>query len=171
MFFGDADIPVPTTIVGAFIAISISLVGLVAWILRHLFQTTIPDINKTGEAKHAAVLEEVKAGRVAHEATIARLCDTFQRESEGRRKECEQEVALINASIAGLTTAVREGNERIVASVNQHTTEQVAVYRHDIYDKINEAVMGRELALATKKTTAARLQEEGRRQEAESRTA
>lgn len=128
MLFGVESTATPTTIIGAFIAVSMSLVALVGWIMRHVFMTTIPSI-----------VEDSKQAREAAKAA-----------SDAERKLCAEQFNLINTSLVGLTTAMASNGSNIVNAVTEHTTKAMADYRHDIYDKINEAVLTREVHLARK---------------------
>src|SRR5437667_5765789 len=139
----QAEMATPTTIVGAFIFVALCLVGLVGWILKHLFLTTIPGLIQTAETKHQALVEEVKAQRESHETIIGQLCKTFEVTNAAERKMCADETALLNTSMASLTGAIREREEQIVARVNEHTTDSAGKYRHDIYDQIHAAIMRR----------------------------
>lgn len=147
----------PTTIIGAFIFISVTLVALIGWLMRHLFLTTIPGqqaaftaalttVTESNEKKHAAVIGEQKAQRESHEKTLEGLMLTFRQEAAAERKQCGEQFAALQASIVGLVAAQGEERKAVIASVNEHTTAQAAVYRHDLLDRMNEAVMGRELA-------------------------
>lgn len=122
------DAATPTTIVGAFIGIALSLAALLGWIMRHVFVTTIPSIIASSEAKHAALLSEQKAQRESHERSMGAM----------------------NTAMVGLTAALGEEREAIVNAVNAHTTEQATRYRHDMIDALNKAVLGKELYLAQK---------------------
>lgn len=129
------DVPqLPTTLLGTFIFVVVVLVGLVGWIMRHVFLTTIP-------AMQAAAKES----------------------QEQERKLCTEQFGLLGAHVTALTAAVATGDKEVIASINAHTTEQCTKYRHDVYDKIHEAVLGRDLYLATKKSKEA--QERGREAE------
>jgi hypothetical protein len=153
------EVATPTTIVGAFIAVTMLLAGLLVWMLRYVFMTTIPAIMATAELKHAAILAEQKenrecyeaeqkAARECFEATINRVCEKFGAEGAAERKLCADQFASQNAALVALTAVLHEEREVMVATINAHTTEQATAYRHDLYDKLNQAVLGKELYLA-----------------------
>lgn len=171
------DAATPTTIVGAFIFVALSLVALVGWLLRNVFITTIPSLLLTNSetvkqitgthettvktmtdaatSKHMALLVEQKSQRESHEKNLVDLCKVFREESAAERQQCAQQFAAVNASLISLVAAQGEERTAIVAAVNEHTTNQAAQYRHDLYDRLNEAVLGKELA-AAKRAEAAR---------------
>ena len=140
----------PTTIIGAFIFVCLSLVGLMGWLLRHLFVTTIPAIVADQKEQREAHEADQKAQRETSEASLTEVCEAFKQESQAERKLCAEQFTLVNASLAALTAVINQDRSAIVAQINQHTTEAMAQYRHDLYDKMNEIALGKEIAALQK---------------------
>lgn len=138
----------PTTIIGAFITVSLSLVGLLVWVLRHVFLTTIPSIVGEQKAQRESNDANQAAQRVSNEKNLAIVIEAFKAEGAAERKQCADQSASTNSAILALAVDAREGRETALATVREHVTKEAAAYRHDLYDKLNEAVMGRELYLA-----------------------
>jgi hypothetical protein len=134
-----ADAATPTTIVGAFIFVCLALVALLGWVLKHLFATTIPGI-----------MAEQKEQRECNEKNLTTIISAYQSETKAERDLCAEQFTLVRAGLATLTTACGQHNEIMARTINEHTTEQMAAYRHEMYDKINQAVLGKELYLAQK---------------------
>ncbi len=152
----QAPLPVPdgvapTTIIGAFIFVTLSLMSVLVWVIRHVFVTTIPSVIATGEAKHNLVVTEQRAQRECYERNLDAMCKTFAAEGAAERKQCADQFMSMTATLVGLTAALAEERQAIVAAVKQHVTEQAMAYRHELYDKLNTAVLGRDLALAEKR--------------------
>jgi hypothetical protein len=151
----------PNTIVGAFIAVALALSALVGWVVRHVFVTTIPESTKvtlavaenfkeaiktiaaSSDTNQAGMRADNQALRAQHDANLGRVLAAVQAEGAAERRLCQEQFTSLNAAIIGLTSTIREEREAIVAAVNHHTTEACAAYRHDLYDKLNEAVMGK----------------------------
>lgn len=130
LLFAQAEAATPTTIVGAFIAVSVSLAALLGWVLRHVFITTIPSIVSS------------------HDATVAAICKEFRETTTAERAECSERYESLNGSILGLTKELGASRESIIGRVNEHSTAQASLYRHEIRNLINNAVLGKELAEA-----------------------
>jgi hypothetical protein len=150
------EIATPTTIIGAFIAVTLSVTAVLVWVLRHVFLTTIPAIQAqhdksrelftvTVKAVQDKALADAEADRKASQATIDKLCTTFQAEARSERDLCQEQFRLINTSLIGLTTTLREQEEAMVERVNHHTTNTGTVYRHEIRNMIQEAIYGKEV--------------------------
>lgn len=122
------DVPTPTTIMGAFITVAIGLLGLVVWMMRHVFLTTIPSIIASSETKFAGLLADQKEQRESHERTQA----------------------AATAAIVSLTNGLREERELIVAEIKANTKDEMSKYRHEQAETLNRAVLGRELYLLQK---------------------
>jgi hypothetical protein len=135
----DVTAATPTTIVGAFIFVAVSLVLLIGWILKHLFMTTIP-----------GVLADAKEQRECHERTVDAIVSSARTEQAAERALCEKRAALTDAAVAALTTATSRASDEMTRAINDHTTEQATKYRHDLYDAINRAVLTRDLYIAQK---------------------
>lgn len=129
----------PTTIIGAFIFLTLALMGLVGWLIKHVFVTTIPGI-----------MAEMQAQREANANNLKAVMENSNQSTAAERALCAEQFSLVQTQIAALTTAVRQEGPNLIAEINRHTTEQAAAYRHDLVDKMNEAVLGRELHLAQK---------------------
>lgn len=139
MFFAQ-DIPTPTTILGAFILVSISMSGVIVWLMRHVFSTTIP-----------ALLANQEQERKSHEATINAVVKGYKEEAAAERKLCEEKFELVNASLVALATSSVADGRTQVAEINRHTSEAMAQYRHDMKDSIQQAVLENDLYLLRKR--------------------
>lgn len=153
------DAATPTTIVGAFITIAVSLAFLIGWILRHVFMTTIPQttkaftdsilvISNSRDTGQAGLLAEQRAQREAHDKQCQEMYKLFRDETAAERRQCADQFQAMNAASTAMATSISEERRAIIASVNGHTSEAMAAYRHDLRGMIQEAVMGRELAAA-----------------------
>lgn len=137
--FAQTEAATPTTIVGAFIFVALALMSLIGWLMRHIFLTTIPAI-------HA----EQAAERKAHEESEARQRKEHTDDLEAERALRDKQFGVVNAAIVALTSVVDKGREATVSEMKRHITEAMAQYRHDLYDKLNQAVLGRDLYLLQK---------------------
>src|SRR4051812_15996434 len=127
----DVDLAAtPTTIVGAFIFVALSLVALIGWILKHLFITTIPGILSDQKAQRECYEEQQAQQREAHEKALNAIVSSFRAETSDERRLCAEQFTLVNTTLAGLTSAVNQEGGRIIAAINAHTTEQMGAYRH-----------------------------------------
>ena len=140
----------PTTIVGAFIAVSGSLVILVGWLVKHIFMTTIPSILKDAEDQRNKHSEEQKAQRLANEKALTEISTAYRAESNQERILCKEQFSLMHAALTGLTSAINNDREHTLASVKSFIIEATAAYRHDIRDVVNQAVLTRDMYLAQK---------------------
>ena len=154
---GDSSVATPTTIVGAFIAVTLALAGLLGWVIRHLFITTIPGLlgdATTLRAAHEKVVAQLVTDqatqREIHRVMIMDLANVFRSETLAERSLCKEQFAAVNASLAALVAVIGQDRQATIAAINQHTTQAMAEYRHDLADKIQQAVLGRDLHLARK---------------------
>lgn len=137
--FAQVEPVMPTTVTGGFIAISMMLVGLVVWLMRHVFLTTIPGI-----------LAEMAAARETYTSEAAKARETFTETNADERRLCAEQFALVNAGMSALAQVGVVDRQAIVAEINQHVTESAVAYRHELNNVIQQAVLGKELYLAQK---------------------
>jgi len=138
--FAQQEIATPTTITGAFIFISVLLVGVIVWILKHVFMTTIPSI-----------VAELKSERESNESNINKICENFKIDMAAERKMCAEQNAEVSRILTALIASTAQGQQASMAEINRHTTEQVSAYRHEMRDDIQQAVLGREVFLEQQK--------------------
>jgi hypothetical protein len=150
------EVATPTTIIGAFIAVTLSVTGVLVWVLRHVFLTTVPAIQaqhdksrelfaQTIKVIQDKALADAESDRKAHQMTVDKLCTTFQGEARAERDLCQEQFRLVNTSLIGLTATMREQEDAVVEKINHHTTNSGIQYRHEIRNMIQEAIYGKEV--------------------------
>ncbi len=126
----------PTTVTAALITLSVSLLGVVVWVVRHVFVTTIPGI-----------LASQQEERKANQAIMEEVCTTFKSEAAEERKSRDQNFTLVNSSLVALASSSAADGKQQVAEINRHVSEEIAKYRHEQRDIIHQAVLQRDLYL------------------------
>lgn len=150
------EVATPTTIIGAFIAVTLSVTGVLVWVLRHVFLTTVPAIqaqhdksrelfSQTIKVIQDKALADAENDRRAHQTTIDKLCTAFQAEAKAERDLCQEQFRLVNTSLVGLTATMREQEDAMIEKINHHTTNAGTQYRHEIRNMIQEAIYGKEV--------------------------
>lgn len=101
------EISAPTTIVGAFILGFITLMGLVVWIVKKVFDKTIPE-------QLAAFNADVDKLCASSEVAAQKYCDRFGEALEIQRKDCSDR-------IQAQSERFHSRHADLVNSLNAHT--------------------------------------------------
>lgn len=124
-------------------------------VLVFLLVWALPQLRREIRKEHKEDMDQLEAARAAERAdftsSLRGVTVAFKEEATAERHLCEKQFAIVHAALVGLTAGVGQEGRNIVASINQHVTEAMSAYRHDLTNMINEAVLGRELYLAKKR--------------------
>jgi DNA anti-recombination protein RmuC len=119
LFAAGDDAGNSKTVIGALVAGFTAMVGLMAWVIKHLLDKTIPEQTKAYHAEMDAHRAEIASARETFEKTIKALIDVFQgaqdrfqaiveRQSQEARADRKEIVQTLQQEIVG------EHNEVIV---------------------------------------------------------
>lgn len=99
------EISTPTTITGTVICVCVSLVGLFAWLVRHLLTDTIPK-------QQQQFFENSHANRVLFASEMKEVRDTFSAEAKAQRDGCAADANELRELFAEQIKYEREASDR-----------------------------------------------------------